>query len=115
MNPHHQETIRLTDHPVVAIERPLGPSIDPYPGIARKAHGHRGTLQTCVTYWRIRQENQDRSMDHVGVPRYVMTIVAPDTVRPAGPNKIDQAPLSSVVISPSTEAPHTLSASQMKY
>ena len=114
MNLHHQQTIRLTDHPVVATERPLGPSLDPYPGTARKAQDHRGTLRTCEIYWRIRQDNQDRSMDRVGVPRYVTTIVAPDTVRPAGPNKIDQAPSSSVVISPSTEAPHTHYASQMK-
>ena len=106
MNLHHQQTIRLTDHPVVATERPLGPSLDPYPGIARKAHGHRGTLRTCEIYWRIRQDNQDRSMDHVGVPPYVTTTVAP--------NKMDKALLSFVVISPSTEAPHTHYASQMK-
>ena len=114
MNLHHQQTIRLTDHLVVETERPLGPSLEPYPGIARKAHGHRGTLRTCEIYWRIRQDNQDRSMDRVGVPRYVTTIVAPDTVSPAGPNKIDQAPLSSIVISPSTEASHTHYASQRK-
>ena len=114
MNPHHQETIRLIDHPVVATERPLGPSLDPYPGIARKAQGHRGTLRTCEIYWRIRQDNQDRSTDRVGAPRYVMITVAPDTVSPAGPDKIDKALSSSVVISPSIEAPHTHYASQMK-
>ena len=114
MIPLHQERIRLIDHPVVATERPQGPSLDPYPGIARKAHGYRGTLRTCEIYWRIRQDNQDRSMDRVGVPRYVTTTVTPDTVSPAGPNKIDQAPLSSVVISPSIEAPHTHYGSQMK-
>ena len=114
MNLHHQETIRLTDHPVVATERPLGPPPEPYPGIARKAQGHRGTLRTCEIYWRIRQDNQDRSMDRVGAPRYVMTTVAPDTVSLAGPNKIYKALLNSVVISPNTEAPHTHYASQMK-
>ena len=114
MNPHHQETIRLTDHPVVATERPLGPSLDPYPGIARKAQGHMGTLRTCVTYWRIRQDNQDRSMDHVGAPRYVKITVTPDTVSPAGPNTTDKALLSAVAISPNTEAPHTHCASQMR-
>ena len=114
MNLHHQQTIRLTDHPVVATERPLGPSLEPYPGIARKAQGHRGTLRTCETYWRIRQDNQDRSMDHVGAPRYVTITDTPDTVSLAGPNTTDKALLSSVVISPSTEAPHTHYASQMK-
>ena len=114
MNPHHQETIRLIDHPVVTTERPLGPSLDPYPGIARKAQSHRGTLRTCEIYWRIGQDNQDRSMDRMGAPRYVTTTVAPDIVSPAGPNKIDKALLSSVVTSPSTEAPHTRYASQMK-
>ena len=114
MNLHHQQTIRLTDHPVVATERPLGPSLEPYPGIARKAQGHRGTLRTCEIYWRIRQDNQDRSMDRVGAPRYVTTAIALDTVSPAGSNKTDKVLLSSVVISPSTEAPHTHYASQMK-
>ena len=98
MNPHHQETIRLTDHPVVATERPLGPSLDLYPGIARKAQGHRGTLRTCEIYWRIRQDNQDRSMDRVGAPRYMTTTVAPDTVSPAEPNTIDKARWSFVAI-----------------
>ena len=60
--------IRLTDHPVVATERSLGPSLEPYPGIARKAQGHRGTLWTCEIYWTIRQDNQDRSTDRVGAP-----------------------------------------------
>ena len=114
MNLHHQRTIRLTYHPVAATERPLGPPLEPYPGIARKAQGHRGTLRTCEIYWRIRQDNQDRSMDRVGAPQYVRTTVAPDTVSPARPIKTDKALLSSVVISPSTEAPHTHYASQMK-
>ena len=68
MIPHHQETIRLIDHPVVVTERPLGPSLDPYPGIARKAQGHRGTLRTREIYWRIGKDNQVRSMDRVGAP-----------------------------------------------
>ena len=34
MNLHHQQTIRLTDHPVAATERPLGPPPEPYPGTA---------------------------------------------------------------------------------
>ena len=94
MNLHHQQTIRLADHPVVATD----PSLEPYPGIARKAQGHRGTLWTCEIYWRIRQDNQDRSMDRVGAPRYVTTAVAPDTVSPTGSNKTDKVLLSSVVI-----------------
>ena len=114
MNLHHQQTIRLTDHPVAATERPLGPPPEPYTSIAQKAQGHRGTLWTCEIYWRIRQDNQDRSTDRMGSPRYVTTTVAPDTVSPAGPNKTDKALLSSIAISPSTEAPHTHYASQMK-
>ena len=38
------------------------------PGIARKVQSHRGMRRTCETYWRIRQDNQDRSMDRVGAP-----------------------------------------------
>ena len=98
MNLHHQQTIRLTDHPVVATERPLGPSLDPYPGTARKAQDHRGTLQTCEIYWRIRQDNQDRSTDRVGAPQYATMTVTPDTATPAGPNTVDKAHLCYVVI-----------------
>ena len=49
-----------------------------------------------------------------GRPMIRETTVAPDTVSPAGPNKTDKALSSSIVISPSTEAPHTHCASQMK-
>ena len=45
-----------------------------------------------------RQGKQDRSMDRVGAPRHETVIVTPDTVNPAGPNTVDKARLSCVVI-----------------
>ena len=90
------------------------PSTRTVPRHRSKSTKPRGTRRTCGIYWRTRQDNPDLSMDHLGSPRPTTTTVAPDTATPVGPNKIDQAPLSSVVISPSTEAPHTHYASQMK-
>ena len=70
MNLHHQQTIRLTDHPVVATERPLGHPFKPHPGAALKVPRHGETRHTCKTYWRTRPGKQDRSTDRVGAPRH---------------------------------------------
>ena len=98
MNPHHQETIWLTDHPVAATERHVGPPLEPYAGIARKAQGHRGTLWTCEMYWKTEQDSQDRSTDRAGAPRHVMITVTPDMINTARPNTIVKAHPSYVAI-----------------
>ena len=85
-------------HLVAATESPLGPPLKPHPGIARKVQSHGGMRRTCETYWRIRQDNQDRSTDRVGAPRYATTTVTPDTAIPAVPNTVDKACLSCIVI-----------------
>ena len=114
MNPHHQETIRLTDHPAVVTERHPGPQPRPYPGIAPKVRSQEGTRQTCEIYWRTKQGNPDPSMDHVGAPRPTTNTVVPDTITPAGSNTADSALSSCVAISLNTGAPHTRYASLTK-
>ena len=98
MIPLHQETIRLIDHPVVATERPQGPSLDPHPGTAEKIPERGETQQTCETYWRIRQGKQDRSTDRVGAPLHVTITVTSDMINTARPNTKDKAHPSCIAI-----------------
>ena len=84
--------MQLTGHFVAATERPLGPPLKPHP-VPR--HGKmRLTYEIC---WRTRQCKQDRSTDRVGAPRLETVTVTPDT-NPVGPNTVDQAHWSYVVI-----------------
>ena len=81
--------MRPTGHLVAATERPLGPPLKPHP-VPR--HGNmRRTYEIC---WRTRQDKQDRS---VGAPRLETVTVTPDT-NPVGPNTVDKAHWSYIVI-----------------
>ena len=84
--------IRPTGHLMAATERPLGPPLKPHP-VPR----HGKMRQTCEICWRTRQGKQVRSMDRVGAPRLETVIVKPDTT-PVGPNTLDKAHRSYVVI-----------------
>ena len=87
--------MRPTGHLVAATERPLGPPLKLHP-VPR--HGNmRQTYETC---WRTRQGKQDRSTDRVGAPRLETITVTLDT-NPVGPNTVDKAHWSYVMISPS--------------
>src|SRR3954469_18432588 len=86
---HHQRTTWQTGHLAAATERPLGPPPKPCPDAAQLRHGKM--CQTCETYWRTRQDKQDRSTDHAGALRHVTIIFTPDTTYPVGPNTIDLA------------------------
>ena len=97
-----------TGHLVAATERPLGPPLKPHP-VPR----HGKMRQTCEICWRTRQGKQDRSMDRVGAPR-LETVTVTLATNSAGPNTVDKTHWSYVMISPSTEAPHTHCALQMK-
>ena len=91
--------MRLIGHLMAAIERHSSQKLSPHPdAIQIKRHGE--IRQTCETYWRTRQSIQDRSMDHEGAPLCETTNVTPDTVKanPAGPNTVDKAHSSCVVI-----------------
>src|SRR3954469_22978568 len=93
---HHQRTTWTTGHLAAATEMPLGPPPKPCPDAVQLRHGKM--RQTCETYWRIRQDKQDRSTDHAGALRHVTVIFISDTTNPAGPNTTDIAPASRVVI-----------------
>ena len=85
--------MRPNGHLVAATERPPGPPLKPHP-VPR--HGNmRRTYETC---WRTRQGKHDRSTDRVGTPPNVTITVMPDMAIPAGPNIVDKAHLSCVVI-----------------
>ena len=72
--------MRLIGHLVAAIERHSSQKLSLHPdAIQIKRHGE--IRQTCETYWRTKQNMQDRSMDHEGAPLCEMIIITPDTVK----------------------------------
>ena len=82
---------RLIDHLVAAIERHSSQKLSPHPDIIQiKRHGE--IRQTCETYWRTKQNMQDRSADHGDAPQHFTMTFMPDTLTtsPAGPNITDQ-------------------------
>ena len=58
---------------------------------------HGKMRQTCEICWRTRQGKQDRSTGHVGAARLETITVTPD-INPVGPNIVDKAHWSYVVI-----------------
>ena len=90
---------RLIGHLVAAIERHSSQKLSLHPvAIQIKRHGE--IRQTCETYWRTKQNTQDRSTDHEGAPLCEMINVMPDTVKvnPAGSNTAGKTHWSCVAI-----------------
>ena len=90
---------RLIGHLVAAIERHSSQKLSLHPdAIQIKRHGE--IRQTCETYWRTKQNKQDRSMDHEGAPLRETITVTLDTVKvnPAGLNTADKTHLSYFAI-----------------
>ena len=89
---------RLTGHPVAGIKRDISPNTSPHP------HANtlrpRATGKTYKIYWKTKQDIQDRSTDHGGVPQRVTTTVTLDILKenPAGPNTADKTRMNCVVI-----------------
>ena len=90
---------RLIGHLVAAIERHSSQKLSLHPD-AIQIKRHEETRQTCETYWRTKQNMQDRSTDHGGAPQHGTMIVTPDTLKanPAGPNTADKTHMNYVVI-----------------
>ena len=91
--------IRLIGHLVAAIERHSSQKLSPHPDVIQiKMHGE--ICQTSETYWRTKQNMQDRSTDHEGAPLRETIIVTPNTIKvsPAGPNTAGKTHLSCVTI-----------------
>ena len=86
----------LTGHLVARIKRHISPNTSP--------RRHANTLRpgaigkTCKIYWKTKQDSQDRSTDHGGVPQDMTMTVTPDTINqsPARPNTIDRIHLNYV-------------------
>ena len=72
---------------------------------------------TFVKTWIVEQDIQDRSTDREGVPRETTRATYSDVTNltTPGPNTADGLHQSYATTRPDIEAPHTLSASQMKY
>ncbi len=93
---HRQRMTWQTGHLAAATERPLRPPPKPCPNAAQLRHGKM--RPTYETYWRIRQDKQDRSTDRVGASLHVTTTIMPNTTNPARPNTTDIALPSCIVI-----------------
>ena len=103
--------MRLTGHLAAETKRHFSPKSSPHPDAKQtKTRRLRATRRTCETYWKTKQDRQDRSTDHGGAPQRVTTTVMPDILKanPAGPNTADQTHMNCVVMLPHTEAPHPL-------
>ena len=90
---------RLIGHLVAVIERHSSQKLSPHPdAIQIKKHGE--TRQTCETYWRTKQNMQDRSTDHEGAPLCETINVKSDIVKvnPVGPNTAGKTHSSCVAI-----------------
>jgi len=89
---------RLTGHLVVVTERHFSQKLSLHSNATHiKTSRHGEIRQTCETYWRTRQGKHDRSTDRVGTPRLETVTVMPAT-NSAGPNTVDKAHWSYVVI-----------------
>ena len=93
--------MRLIDHLVAETKRHIRLKYSLHP-VARstKIPRPRATRGTCETYWKTKQDMQDRSTDHGGAPQRVTTTVTPDILKanPAGPNTADKTHMNCVVI-----------------
>ena len=93
--------MRLIGDLVAVTERLISPKCSPHPAaIQTKIPRPGATRGTCETYWKTKQNMQDRSTDHGGAPQRGMMNVTPDILKanPAGPNTTDQTHLNYVVV-----------------
>ena len=89
---------RLTGHLMAATERHSSQKLSPHPDVIQiKRQGE--IRQTCETYWRTKQNMQDRSTDHEGAPLGETINVTLDAVKvnPAGPNTVEKTCMNCVV------------------
>ena len=107
-----------TDHPAVGIKRQLRLNSSlPHRLVKIETEEFGVTRTTSGKFWTIEQDIQDRSTDREGVPRGMTTATYSDVINltTPGPNTADGLHQSYATTRRDIEAPHTLSASQMKY
>ena len=115
---HVVETGRPTGHPATGIKRQLRPNSSlPHRPVKIETKEFGVTRTTSDRHWTAEQDIQDRSTDREDVPRGTKMATYSDmtNLTTPGPNAADGLHQSYATTWPDIEAPHTLSASQMKY
>ena len=88
-------------HLVAETEKHISPKSSPHPAaIQTKIPRPGATRGACETFWKTKQNMQDRSMDHDDAPLCETINVTPDTVKanPAGPNTAGKTHSSCITI-----------------
>ena len=103
-----EEALKPTSPAYDAADRPprgrdreaYQPEVQPAPRATQTKIPRLGaTRGTCETYWKTKQNMQDRSTDHGGVPQPGTMTVTPDILKanPAGPNTADKTHMNYIV------------------
>ena len=92
--------MRLIGHLEAETEGHISLKSSPHPAaIQTKIPRPGATRGTCETYWKTKQDIQDRSTDHGVTPQHATMIVTPDTLKayPAGLNTADKTRMNYFV------------------
>ena len=92
--------VRLIGHLVAETEGHISPKSSPHPVATQTKIPRPGaTRGTYETYWKTKQDMQDRSTDHGGVHQHAAMTVTMDTLEanPAEPNMMDKSRMNRVV------------------
>ena len=86
---------RLIPHLKEEALKPHSPVYDvvDWPPRGRAREAFRVTHGTCETYWKTKQDSQDRSTDHGGVPQCATMTVTLDILKQIRPGRIQQTRL----------------------
>ena len=92
--------MRLTGHRVAEPERRFSLKFNLHPAAQTKIPRPGVTPRTCETYWKTKQDIQDRSTDHGGAPQRETMTVTSDIINTnlIGLIIADQTRLSHVVM-----------------
>ena len=110
--------VRQTDHPTVEIQRQIRPNNSTPHRLAKIGTEQFGTIHTAFgRIWIVEQDTPAQFMDHQDASQLRMTATYSDVTNlvTPGPITTDGLHQRCAVTQPDIEAPHTLSASQMKY
>ena len=110
--------MRLTDHNTIGIKRQLKPNSSPPHPNNKTEIKQLGVIHTTLgRTWTVEQDTPDQSTDREDASRLGMTATYSDVTNlvTPGPITTDGLHRRCAVARPLIEAPHTPSASQMKY
>ena len=109
--------VRQTDHPAVGVKRQLRPNNSPPHCLANTGTDQLRIIHTTFgRNWTVEQESPDQSTDREDASLLGMTATYSDVTNliTPGPITADGLHRRCAVMRPAIEAPHTLSASQMR-